>query len=65
MHMKLKTLLTGTAMLTVFAAAIPASAQTPATTPDQPSVAANGLEEIVVTARRREEKAQTVPAYYT
>src|SRR4051794_15519289 len=41
--------------------AIPASAQPAA----QPSASGTGLEEIVVTARRREEKLQTVPVAVT
>jgi iron complex outermembrane receptor protein len=49
---------TAASVLTL-AVAMPVSAQTPQA-PDQAS-ASNGLEEIVVTARRREEKAQTVP----
>jgi iron complex outermembrane receptor protein len=42
---------------------LPASAQ--ATTATNPPTSTNGLEEIVVTARRREEKLQTVPIAIT
>lgn len=60
MRITLKSVLAGTVSLGTLAAGIPAPAQIP-TAPDQASAGTNGLEEIVVTARRREEKAQTVP----
>ena len=46
-----------TSALALFATAVPALAQQPA---DQPSVN-SGLQDIVVTARRREESLQSVP----
>jgi iron complex outermembrane receptor protein len=58
MRTKLTSLLAGTASLLALSTGLPAPAQT---TPPADSAQPAGLEEIVVTARRREEKAQTVP----
>jgi len=58
------TILLATASILTLAASHPAMAQAS----DQPAASAStgsGLEEIVVTARRREEKAQTVPIALT
>src|SRR5277367_1522345 len=57
------TLLTSAASVTVLAA-IPAMAQAPVTG-DQPAAAAGGLEEIVVTARKRAEDIQKTPISIT
>ena len=55
-------ILFATASTAALAFVQPASAQAP----DQPAATAGtGLEEVIVTARRREEKAQTVPIAFT
>lgn len=52
-------------LVTASAAAFGYSQRAAAQTSDQPSAATGGIEEIVVTARRREEKVQTVPLAIT
>ncbi len=60
MRTTVKSALVGTASFVALAVGMPASAQT-SSAADEASAGTNGLEEIVVTARRREEVAQTVP----
>jgi iron complex outermembrane receptor protein len=60
MFLRRTAILLGTVSTLGFGASLPAMAQA-----DQPSGSATGPEEIVVTARRREERAQTVPLAIT
>ena len=56
----LPALATTVSFLAISAAWQPAIAQS-----DQPAASTNGIEEVVVTARRKEEKAQSVPITIT
>src|SRR6185369_16258887 len=56
----LSALATTVSLLAVSAAFQPAAAQS-----DQPAASTGALEEVVVTARRKEEKAQSVPITFT